>query len=187
MNPGVIIPTLNEADNIGTLIGRIKEFYRGINIVVVDDNSVDGTPGIIKELMEKYDGIHLVNREKRKGIGAAIVNGFEYCLKCHFDPIITMDGDLSHDPVYIKDFFKYIGDFDLVLGSRYISGVRVEGWRFRKLLISKLANMFVAYLLIKPIWDFTSGYRCYSANFLNKLDLSSIPTEGYLFQIHMVY
>ncbi|GAB4377498.1 MAG: hypothetical protein Kow0042_25350 [Calditrichia bacterium] len=187
MNPGIIIPTLNEKKNIGVLISKIKKLHPRVNIVVVDDNSQDGTPEIVKKMAEKYEGVHLIQRKERLGIGAAIVDGFKFAVAQEFDPIITMDGDQSHDPIYLKKFFKYSRKFDLVIGSRYISGVRVDGWRFRKLLISKLANMYVAYIMIKPIWDFTSGYRAYSAKFLKQLNFDTIPPQGYLFQIHMVY
>ncbi|NIV12738.1 MAG: hypothetical protein GWN62_16105, partial [Aliifodinibius sp.] len=102
-------------------------------------------------------------------------------------PVITMDGDLSHDPIYLKNFLLQSQGYDLVIGSRYISGVRVDGWRFRKLLLSKLANMYVAYIMVKPIWDFTSGFRAYSADLLNKIELDEIPATGYLFQIHMIH
>ncbi len=187
MKPLVIIPTLNERENIPVLIQKIKSAYPDFFILVVDDNSEDGTAAVVQELRGEHPNLNLICRKKKQGLGASIVEGFEYALAGEFDPIITMDGDLSHDPAYLKDFLKYSLDYDLVIGSRYAGGVRVDGWRFRKLLISKLANMYVAYLLVKPIWDFTSGYRIYTRRFLKEVDFDEVPTEGYLFQIHMVY
>lgn len=187
MRMGIVIPTLNEKNNLPILVKRIKGLFPEANIIVVDDNSEDGTGKIADRLAQKIDGIYVIHRRERKGIGAAIVDGFRLALEKGFDPIITMDGDLSHDPKYLPNLLQNIKDHDLVICSRYISGVRVDGWRFRKLLISKLANMFVAYLLVKPIWDFTSGYRAYSAKFLSLVDLDSIPSQGYLIQIHMVH
>ena len=187
MNPCVIIPTLNERDNIATVVRKIKENYPAVNIVIVDDESEDGTGQVAEKLSKRYEGIVVIHRKERQGIGAAIVDGFRLAISKKYNPIITMDGDQSHDPKFIRNLLKEIKENDVVLCSRYISGVRVDGWRFRKLLVSKLANMFVAYLLVKPIWDFTSGFRAYSYDFLSRVDLESIPREGYLIQIHMIH
>jgi len=187
MNPAIIIPTLNERENIATLIRKIKELYPDINIIIIDDQSEDGTGEVCELLSQKYNKLFVIHRKERRGVGTAIVDGFKFALQHQFDPVITMDGDQSHDPIYLKDLLQQIENHDLVICSRYIGGVRVDGWRFRKLLISKLANMFVAYLLVKPIWDFTSGFRIYSANYLSRLDLNAIPPQGYLFQIYTVH
>ncbi len=187
MNPCIIIPTYNERENLPTLVRIIKYVDNNIPIVVVDDTSPDGTGEIADQLSEQYENLYVIHRKKKVGIGAAIVDGFKFALARNFDPIITMDGDLSHSPFYLKKFLKYSPEYDLLIGSRYIRGLRVEGWRFRKVLISKLANMFVSYVMVKPIWDFTSGYRVYSASFLRKLHLDTIPPYGYLFQIHMIH
>ena len=98
-----------------------------------------------------------------------------------------MDADFSHDPVYIKDFLAAVRNTDLVIGSRYINGVRVEGWRFRRLLLSKFANIFVSYIMVRPVWDFTAGYRCYRRSVLQSFDLENIRSDGYAFQIEMTY
>ena len=187
MNPGVIIPTLNERDNLPILIREIKTRYPQIHIIVVDENSEDGTGDIAEELAQEYNNIHVVHRKVRKGIGAAIVDGFRIAVQNSMHPVFTMDGDLAHDPEYLERFFEIAEHYDLIIGSRYIGGVRVDGWRFLKLFISKLANMFVSFVMVKPIWDFTSGYRMYSLDFLKSIDLDSIPPQGYLFQIHMLH
>jgi dolichol-phosphate mannosyltransferase len=98
-----------------------------------------------------------------------------------------MDADFSHDPVYLQDFLDASESADLVIGSRYINGVRVEGWRFRRLLLSKLANMYVSYIMVKPVWDFTAGFRCYRRAVLENIDLDRIRSDGYAFQIEMTY
>jgi biofilm PGA synthesis N-glycosyltransferase PgaC len=187
MKPCIIIPTLNERENISVIVRKIKESYPSVTIIIVDDESEDGTGQVAEKLGKKYKGITVIHREERQGIGAAIADGFRLAISKKYDPIITMDGDQSHDPKFIKNLLKEIKENDVVLCSRYISGVRVDGWRFRKLLVSKLANMFVAYLLVKPIWDFTSGFRAYSYNFLSQVDVDTIPREGYLIQIHMIH
>ncbi|MEJ2637729.1 MAG: glycosyltransferase [Calditrichia bacterium] len=187
MNPCIIIPTYNECENLPTLVRIIKYINHSLPVVIVDDNSPDGTGKIADQLSEQYGSVYVIHRKEKVGIGAAIINGFKFALGKNFDPIITMDGDLSHSPFYLKKFLKYSQDYDLLIGSRYIRGLRVEGWRFRNVLISKLANMFVSYIMVKPIWDFTSGYRVYSASFLRQLNLDGIPSQGYLFQIHMIH
>jgi len=187
MTPCIVIPTYNERNNIVTLIELIKLICWGTAVIVIDDNSPDGTGKIVEELKKKYNDLAVIHRERKIGIGSAIVEGFKLALSKNFDPIITMDGDLSHSPFYLEKFLRYAPDYDLLIGSRYIRGVRVEGWRFRFLLMSKLANMFVGHVMVKPIWDFTSGFRVYSARFLKLVDMDEIPSQGYLFQIHMIY
>ncbi len=187
MKPAVIIPTLNERENLPILIEAIKARYPQMQIIVVDDDSEDGTGEVAEELGKKYSGITVVHRKERKGIGAAIVDGFRIAVAEQFHPVFTMDGDLAHDPEYLERFFAIAEQYDLIIGSRYIGGVRVDGWRFFKLFISKLANMFVSFVMVKPIWDFTSGYRMYSLKFLQSIDLDKVPPQGYLFQIHMVH
>ncbi len=185
--PLVIIPTWNEAQNIGTLLREIVENYSDLDVLVVDANSDDGTQDIVRQFSAKYPAVHLSIQEKPGKFGEALRMGFAYALKQGNDPILTMDGDLSHSPRYIKDFLEKAQKYDLVIGSRYIDGVRVEGWRFRKLLVSKLANMFVSYVLVKPIWDFTSGFRCYRRRFLESIDLSSLYNEAYIVQIQLLH
>ncbi|MGD9489564.1 MAG: glycosyltransferase [Calditrichaceae bacterium] len=187
MNPCIVIPTYNESEKLATLIATIHYFDEKYAIIIVDDNSPDGTGDIADRLSEKYQKIHVIHRPGKLGVGGAILDGFRLALEEKYDPIITMDADLSHSPLYLKKFLSFSKYYDLVIGSRYFRGIRIDGWRFRKLLQSKLANMFISYVMVKPIWDFTTGYRSYSASFLKKLNLNVIPAEGYLFQIHMIY
>ncbi|NIV10577.1 MAG: glycosyltransferase, partial [Aliifodinibius sp.] len=178
MNPCIILPTFNESEYLPTLIRLIRLVSEHYSIIIVDDDSPDGTGEIAECFAKKYSDIFVIHRKTRLGIGAAIADGFRFALQMNFNPIITMDADLSHSPFYLTKFLKYNSKYDLIIASRYIRGVRVEGWRFRKLLMSKLANMYVAYIMVKPIWDFTSGFRIYSAEFLRRIDLNSLPPEG---------
>ncbi len=185
----VLIPTFNEVDNIAILLRKILRLYPSLAILVVDGHSSDGTVGAVQEVIEAFPdrNIRLVEQDKRTGYGTGLCLGFAEALKENFEYIITMDGDLSHDPEYIKDFLANRQDFPLIIGSRYMNGVRVEGWQFRKLLFSKLANMYISYILVRPVWDFTSGYRLYHKNFLQHIDLNTLENQAYLIQVHLIY
>ena len=185
--PLVIIPTLNEADNIAILIRRLLKSYDHIDILIVDGNSSDGTQNIVRELEKEIGHLKLIVQQQKSSYGEAIQIGFKYALDNAYDPVITMDGDLSHSTDKLADFLDLSSDYDLVIGSRYIDGVRVEGWQFRKLLFSKLANMYISYMLVRPIWDFTSGYRLYRRRFLERINISHLEKFAYLFQIQTVY
>jgi len=183
----IIIPTYNEKNNISILIEKIFKLYPDFNIIIVDDNSPDGTGVIIDRLAKKDSRIHAIHRPYKAGLGTAYIEGFQVALSKGSDLIFEMDADFSHDPKYLKDFLNASKKADLVIGSRYINGVRVDGWRFRRLLLSKLANMYVSYVIVKPVWDFTAGYRCYRRNVLATIDLSHVTSDGYAFQIEMTY
>ena len=183
----VIIPTWNEAKNIGTLLDEIVRNYPDMDVAVVDAHSQDGTPQIVEKKRREFPQIHLLQQTKPGKFGEALKIGFKFALDGGYDPVLTMDGDLSHSPQYIRDFLKASQKYDLVIGSRYVDGVRVEGWRFRKLLVSKLANMFVSYILVKPIWDFTSGFRCYRRKLLETINLDEIYNEAYIAQIQLLH
>lgn len=187
MKPLVIIPTLNEASNIEHVLKDLFALQLDLDILVVDGQSTDGTADLVRSVAQKHANLKLINQNSRTGFGGAIRAGFTYALSGNYDPVLTMDGDRSHSPQYIKDFLSRYRDYDLIIGSRYIDGVRVEGWRFRKLLVSKLANMYVSYLLVKPIWDFTSGFRCYRRRFLQHLDIAKLPNEAYILQIELLH
>ena len=183
----VIIPTWNEAKNIEPLLKEIVRSYPQMDVAVVDAQSQDGTPQIVRALSWKFPQIHLLEQAEPGKFGEALKIGFKFALDGGYDPIITMDGDQSHSPQYLKDFLAVCNQYDLIIGSRYVDGVRVEGWRFRKLLVSKLANMFVSYILVKPIWDFTSGFRCYRRKLLQSINLNEIYNEAYIAQIQLLH
>ncbi len=187
MKSYIIVPTYNEAANIETFVNSVIELHPDFNIIIVDDNSPDGTGEIADSLSKRYSSVDVIHRPEKLGLGRAYIDGFKKALDCGADLIFEMDADLSHDPIYIKEFLKAIKNKDLVIGSRYLDGVRVEGWRFRRLLMSKLANIYVSYIMVRPIWDFTAGYRCYSRKVLESFDLDKIKSDGYAFQIEMTY
>ena len=187
MNSLIVIPTYNEAENIESLLKIILDMHPDFRIMVVDDNSPDGTGIIVDKLREKDKRIEVIHRPKKMGLGTAYLEGFKYALAHGADLIFEMDADFSHDPKYLKDFLKAAENFDLVIGSRYINGVRVEGWRFRRLLLSKFANIFVSYIMVRPVWDFTAGFRCYRRNLLEAIDFDKIESDGYAFQIEMTH
>ncbi|MBI4845912.1 MAG: polyprenol monophosphomannose synthase [Candidatus Omnitrophica bacterium] len=183
----IVIPTYNEAENIALLLNEIFAKNPDFNIIIVDDNSPDGTGEIADEISKKDNRIHVLHRPAKAGLGTAYVEGFKEALKLEADLIFEMDADFSHNPVYLKDFVEASEKFDLVIGSRYVNGVRVEGWKFRRLLLSKFANIFVSYMLVRPIWDFTTGFRCYRRKVLEAIDLDSVKSDGYAFQIEMLH
>lgn len=187
MKTYIVLPTYNEAENIEPLIRQILDLHPDVNIVVVDDNSPDRTGIIVDRLSAEDDRISVIHRPKKMGLGSAYVEGFKKVLANGADLILEMDADYSHDPRYLKDLLEASKDADVVIGSRYVNGVRVEGWRFRRLVLSKLANMYVSYITALPIWDFTAGLRCYQRHVLENINLDTIQSDGYAFQIEMTH
>ena len=183
----IVIPTYNEADNIEQLVRKILKLHSWVNMIIVDDNSPDGTGKIADRLAVESQNVSVLHRPKKEGLGRAYVAGFKVALQQGADVIFEMDADFSHHPKYLRWFLAKIENADLVIGSRYLHGVRVEGWRFRRLLFSKLANIFVSYVMVRPVWDFTSGFRCYRRKVLESIDLDNIKSDGYAFQIEMTY
>jgi len=187
MNITIVIPTFNEAKNLERLVEQIFCLHPGFNIIVVDDNSPDGTGNIADALARKFTRLRLIHRPCQAGLGSAYLEGFRLALSENADLIMEMDADFSHDPIYIADLVKASESADLVIGSRYVNGVRVEGWRFRRLLLSKFANIFVSFVMVKPVWDFTAGFRCYRRRVLDAIDFEKISSDGYAFQIELTF
>lgn len=188
MDTLVILPTYNEAKNIEKLIPKLLE--QNIDMLFIDDSSEDGTAQLIKEWMNSSKRINLIERPAKLGLGTAYVTGFKWALKKNYQYILEMDADLSHDPYEIPNFVKKCEEgCDLVIGSRYTRGtISVVGWDFRRLLLSKFANKYATTILgLGFLTDVTSGYRCYHRKVLEALDLDSIKSNGYAFQIEMVY
>ena len=166
---------------------KIFSLHPGVHIIVVDDNSPDGTGKIADFLSQKYPRLDVIHRAQKAGLGTAYVAGFNQALEKGADLIIEMDADASHDPEYLQILIDASKKSDVVIGSRYVNGVRVEGWKFRRLLLSKFANIFVSFVMVKPVWDFTAGFRCYNRAVLESIDLNSIRSDGYAFQIEMTH
>ncbi|MES2766454.1 MAG: polyprenol monophosphomannose synthase [Bacteroidota bacterium] len=185
MNPIIVIPTYNERSNIENIIRAVFESVPKINILIVDDGSPDGTGEIIRSMMETNPRIHLIERAGKMGLGTAYCRGFEYALEKGFDVIFEMDADFSHDPKEIPKFLKEIEENDLVIGSRYISGVNVVNWPMSRLLISYFANIYTQTITRMPIKDATGGFKAFRADLLRKINLKKIRSNGYAFQIEI--
>jgi dolichol-phosphate mannosyltransferase len=183
----VIIPTFNEKENIGLLIPEIDKAVPGIDILVVDDSSPDGTSAYVKEIGQKRGRLFVLDRLKKEGLGKAYVAGFHWALERDYEYIFEMDADFSHDPRYLPDFLKAIEKNDLVIGSRYKSGVNVVNWPMSRLLLSYFASFFVRIIVGIPIRDCTAGFKCFRRKVLEKIDLNKIDSSGYSFQIEMNY
>ncbi len=181
----VVIPTYNEADNIPELVPRILAFGKEFEVLVVDDNSPDGTAGLVKLLQETDPRVHLITRPQKLGLGTAYVAGFKYALERDYDFVFEMDADFSHDPNELPKLLKKAKECDLVIGSRYISGVNVVNWPMRRLMLSMMANMYTRYITGMPVRDATGGFKCYRRKVLESIDLDSINSNGYAFQIEM--
>ncbi len=179
----VIIPTYNESDNIQKIIPEILSQGEEFQVLVVDDNSPDGTALLVKEMQKNDSRIHLIERAGKQGLGTAYVAGFKYALANGFDFIFEMDADFSHDPKALPLLLKKAEDCDLVIGSRYISGVNVVNWPMRRLILSFTANLYTRVITGMPVRDATAGFKCYRRTVLENIDLNSIRSNGYSFQI----
>lgn len=181
----LIIPTYNEIENIKILIPDLLERYPFLNILIVDDNSPDGTGEYVKELSLKNSRINILQRPEKMGLGTAYVEGYKYMLENGYELSLQMDADYSHDPKEIAVMIEASDEYDLIIGSRYISGVNVINWPMRRLLLSFFANKYTKIITGIPINDATGGYKCFNRKVLEAIDLSKIKSNGYSFQIEM--
>jgi len=189
VKPIVVIPTYNEIENLGRIVGLIREQPGGFHILIVDDNSPDGTGRLADELKGRHPGeIHVLHRQSKEGLGRAYVAGFGHALKMpEYDAIIQMDADLSHDPAYLPEFMKGLEKFDMVLGSRYVNGISVVNWDFKRLILSKGASQYVKLITSMPYSDATGGFKAWRRDALNAIGLDQLFSNGYLFQIETTY
>lgn len=183
----VVIPTYNESDNIRNIITAVLNVQNDINILIVDDNSPDGTSAIVQEMMQTDNRIHLITRAGKMGLGTAYCEGFQYCLDLGFEAIMEMDADFSHNPEDIPRFLEEIKHNDVVIGSRYISGMNVVNWPLHRLILSYGANIYSRIISGLPLKDATGGFKCFRAEALRKINLKAIHSNGYGFQIEMNY
>lgn len=184
----VIIPTYNESENIEQLIIRLRALYPRIDIMVVDDNSPDGTAAIVRRLAGKNRGIRLITRPGKSGLGRAYVEGFRAVLNLDhaYELVVEMDADLSHDPSQLAALLSAAGRADCVIGSRYIRGGAIANWSWHRRAISSLGNFYTRFLLGNSVRDWTSGYRVFKKRVLENIALDSIGSKGYLFQIEVL-
>ena len=182
----VVIPTYNEAGNIEKLIDRIFQLnITGLEILVVDDNSPDGTAAVVVHRQAREPRLHLIRRGGKMGLGTAYASGFCFALERGFDYIFEMDADLSHNPDDLPRFLEKIRDYDLVVGSRYTHGVNVINWPLSRLLLSLWANWYTRVITGLPLKDCTSGFKCFRRQVLESIVLDKIKSDGYSFQIEM--
>jgi dolichol-phosphate mannosyltransferase len=186
----IIIPTYNESENISDLIEAIFRLTLPFEILIVDDNSWDGTAQIVKKKQEIYpETLYLMERPEKLGLGTAYITGFKYGLKNNYDYIYEMDADFSHNP---EDLIRlYVAcnteGYDLAIGSRYIKGVNVVNWPMGRVLMSYCASMYVRLITGIPIYDTTAGFKCYHKSVLQAIDLNALQFLGYAFQIEMKF
>ncbi len=183
----VIIPTYNERENIGRLVPELLALAEELHVVIVDDNSPDGTGLLADEMRLAHPRLHVIHRPGKLGLGTAYIAGFKYALAAGFDYILTMDADYSHQPCYIPDLLTGVKSADLVIGSRYVPGGRAVDSPFARRLLSRGANWFAKTMLGLYAQDCTAGFRCYRRRVLESIDLDAIFSDGYSFLIEMLY
>ena len=183
----VIVPTYNERDNIGPLLDRLLALPFGLHVLVVDDNSPDGTGALVLERKAADPRIHLLQRPGKLGLGSAYVAGFRYALAQGAQYVFEMDADFSHDPASIGDFLKAIEGQDVILGSRYLDGVTVVHWPLSRLILSYSANVYTRIITGLPVRDATGGFKCFRRRALEAVNLDQVKSDGYAFQIEMSY
>ena len=182
----IILPTYNEAQNLPRIIPAILEVLPKTHILVVDDQSPDGT-GAIAEQMSSDPRIHVLQRKEKKGLGPAYLHGFSWALERDYQTIFEMDADFSHPPQFLPDFLNAIQDCGLVLGCRYMPGGAVEGWGWHRRLLSRGGNFYAKRLLNLQYRDLTGGFKCFRRSTLQALDFSKIISKGYNFQIELTW
>jgi len=184
----VIIPTYNERENIGVLLDQLLALPHGLEVLVVDDNSPDGTARLVQERMTREPRVHLLERGGKMGLGSAYRDGFRYALQQGAEYIFEMDADFSHDPTAIGGFLENAAEVDLVLGSRYLNGsVTVVNWPLSRLILSYTANVYARWITGLPVWDTTGGFKCFRRRALEAVPLERVRSDGYAFQIEMTY
>jgi len=182
----VVIPTFNEAVNLRQIVPQVLAQDPRIEVLVVDDNSPDGTGAVADELSGANPRVHTIHREGKLGLGTAYITGFKWALERSYDFMFEMDADFSHDPVHLPQFLTAIQDADVVLGSRYLQGrVTVVNWPMSRLMLSYLANIYARWFTGLKIWDLTGGFKCFRRRVLETIDLSQVVSNGYAFQIEM--
>ena len=181
----VISPTFNERKNIKIFIDAVLIDNPDFDLLIVDDNSPDGTSEKVRELQSEFENLYLEVREKKLGLGTAYIYGFKWALNRKYDRIIQMDADLSHNPKDLAMMVKKLDDNDLVIGSRYIKGISVVNWPLRRLMLSYGANTYSRMITGMPIMDGTGGFKAWKSEVLQDIDLDSVRSQGYSFQIEM--
>ena len=183
----VIVPTYNEGENVERIGAAIRSACPAADVLFVDDDSPDGTGALLDGLHARDPRIHVLHRERKLGLGTAYVAGFRWALEREYAFVFEMDADFSHDPQAVPELLNAARSFDVVLGSRYLGGVRVVNWPLGRLILSRLAGGYVQAITGLPFTDPTGGFRCYRRAVLERLDLGRMASNGYAFQIEMLH
>lgn len=181
----VIVPTYNERDNLPGIVEALGKLP--VDMLVVDDNSPDGTGDMADEFAAKHEYVHVLHRKDKNGLGRAYCDGFEWALKNDYENIFEMDGDFSHDPNDIPRFLEAAKDADLVLGTRYRGGIRVINWPLTRLILSMGAAKYVKWITGMPFTDPTGGFKCFRRHALESIDIPAVRSNGYSFQIELTH
>ncbi len=183
----IVMPTYNEHDNVPVIVPKVLGQASGIDVLVVDDNSPDGTGKVADELAAADGRVHVLHRPGKLGLGTAYIAGFKWALERDYEYVFEMDSDFSHDPRHIPEFLESAQEHDLVLGSRYLKGVTVINWPMSRLMLSYFANRYSRFVTGLPFTDTTGGFKCYRRAVLEGIDLDAIHSEGYSFQIETTF
>jgi dolichol-phosphate mannosyltransferase len=184
----VVIPTYNEADNISRIISAVINSFDKADVLVVDDDSPDGTPEIVLREFGSNPRVNLLVRKgKKKGLGRAYVDGFKWAIEKGYGYVLEMDADFSHDPAEIPNFYNYLQEYDVVVGSRYLNGIRVLNWDLGRLIISQLGTLYARITTGLNLTDMTGGFNGYRVEVLKTIDLDKVDSNGYAFQIELKF
>ena len=183
----ILIPTLNEKENLKNLIPAIFNLIPEISVLVVDDNSIDGTQELVEKLKQNYGNLFILTRTSDHGYGRSSIDGFKWALEKSYEFLVTMDADFSHDFNVVPLLINELKNSDIVIGSRYVKGGGVQNWSFLRRILSKFANFYVRLILGLPIRDVTTGFNAYRTGCLRKIDFKDINSEGYAFLIELKY
>lgn len=181
----LIIPTYNEIDNIQRMLETLDRLYPELSLLIIDDGSPDGTAEVVKKYQINKANLHLIERSGKLGLGTAYITGFKYALERNFQFVFEMDCDFSHDPADIPVLLEAAQENDLVIGSRYINGIRIINWPMRRLLLSYFAGVYTRIITGLGVLDATGGFKCFSRNALESLNLDKVFSNGYSFQIEL--
>jgi dolichol-phosphate mannosyltransferase len=181
----LIIPTYNEIDNIEKMLIKVTSTYPDLNILIIEDGSPDGTADVVKEFMSKNSNIHMIERTGKLGLGTAYITGFKWALERDYEFVFEMDCDFSHDPDDLSRLLEAAQTNDLVIGSRYIDGIRIINWPFHRLLLSYGASIYTRIITGLDVLDVTGGFKCFSRKALKSLNLDRVFSNGYSFQVEL--
>ncbi|MFC4017368.1 polyprenol monophosphomannose synthase [Micromonospora sp. GCM10011542] len=181
----VVIPTYNEVDNVAAIVDRVRRAAPPVEVLIADDNSPDGTGALADALADADARVHVLHREGKQGLGAAYLAGFAWARERGYQAVVEMDADGSHAPEDLPALLQAARDADVVIGSRWTSGARLVNWPLRRLLLSRCGNLYARLALGMPVADATGGYRVYRLSALDAIDLASVCSQGYSFQVEL--